>query len=308
MRDVARRALALWPLHVQSFDLAAHRENAVYRCSCDEGDFALRLHRKGYRDDGELISELAYMAAIADGGVSVPQPVKSGDGRLVEHVDGIQVSVLTWLGGAPLGQTGMPLNIADRTGTFYRFGRLIARMHDIADGWQRPSGFTRQRWDVDGLLGEAPQWGRFWDNPMLNREQHLLMVAARGKLADFMRERRLDEGLIHADLVSENVLVDGPALRVIDFDDSGFGFRAQDLATALVKHEAEADYAGLRSALLAGYRSARAFDDELLDHFLLMRHLSYVGWIVPRMETPAGVERCRAFIAKAVMLAEKFVG
>jgi Ser/Thr protein kinase RdoA (MazF antagonist) len=297
----------MWPLHRPSIELAAHRENAVFCCGCREGVFALRLHRKGYRSDGELASELDYMAALATGDVQVPQPLTSRAGRLVERVDDTQVSVLNWVGGVPLGQTGWPLQIANRMDTFHRFGALIARMHDLSDAWSPPAEFIRKRWDRDGLLGEAPQWGRFWDNPLLTEGQCNVMHLAREKLRAFMESRTFDTGLIHADLVSENILVDGETLRIIDFDDSGFGFRAQDMATALVKHQAEPDYVDLKAALLSGYRALRGFDAETLEPFLLMRHLSYLGWIVPRMETDAGLQRCRAFIERAVPMAERYI-
>jgi hypothetical protein len=62
----------------------------------------------------------------------------------------------------------------------------------------------------------------------------------------------LDYGLIHADLVRENVLVDGQELRMIDFDDGGWGFRMFDVATALFKNRHESGYDTLKTALLCG--------------------------------------------------------
>jgi len=37
-------------------------------------------------------------------------------------------------------------------------------------------------------------------------------------------ESDLEQGLIHADLLTENVMVDGTHLAFIDFDDGAFGF------------------------------------------------------------------------------------
>ena len=44
-----------------------------------------------------------------------------------------------------------------------------------------------------------------------------------------------DRGLIHADLLGENILDDGAGLRLIDFDDCGWGFRFYDLGTAMLQ-------------------------------------------------------------------------
>ena len=39
--------------------------------------------------------------------------------------------------------------------------------------------------------------------------------------------------MIHADFVAENVLVDEGRVRLIDFDDAGFGWHLFELATSL---------------------------------------------------------------------------
>ena len=70
----------------------------------EQGVFALRLHRQGYRTNTELESELQFMAMLAGHGVAVPQPVASKAGRFFEVLDGTQVSVLTWLPGKATGR------------------------------------------------------------------------------------------------------------------------------------------------------------------------------------------------------------
>ena len=304
MQALAETAIAKWSISPLKIALAAHRENAVFRVDADEGVFALRLHRQNYRTDIELQSEMQFMAVLAEHGIAVPQPIKSRTANSVEHVGQTQASVLTWLNGRPLGKTGMPLDIPDRLETFERFGQLIAKMHNVTDVWRNPSTFTRQTWDVEGLLGEAPQWGRFWNNPRLTPPQQKILLAVRNKLRSELLSQNFDTGLIHADLVSENILVDGTDLHIIDFDDSGHGFRLQDLATALVKHEAEPDFANLKQALLQGYCSLRPCDTSKIDLFLLIRHLTYVGWVVERMADVEGEARCAGYITNAVRKSE----
>jgi Ser/Thr protein kinase RdoA (MazF antagonist) len=307
MQALVSAAIATWPLKPLHLALAANRENAVFRVDAEEGVFALRLHRKDYRSDAQLRSEMQFMAALQAQGIAVPKPVLSRNANVIEHIDGTQASVLTWLDGRPLGKSSVPLDIPERLTTFGRFGQLIAKIHTTADQWKPPHGFTRQAWDVDGLLGEAPQWGRFWDNPHLDKQQQKTLREVRDRLRRTLSARHFDMGLIHADLVSENILIDGLNLQVIDFDDSGFGFRLQDLATALVKHEAEPDFAELKQALIAGYQSARLCDASSINLFLLIRHLSYVGWIVPRMSGNDGLKRCDNFIASAIQKAESYL-
>lgn len=304
--ELAQAATAFWPFETTALKLAAHRENAVYRWETTTGVFALRLHRLGYRSDDELRSEIQAMRALADAGSAVPTPVASTSGNDLVTIEHVQVTVLTWLDGVPLGETGKPLAHQNRIGIFTSFGEAIARMHNAIDHWVPPLNFQRVHWNADGLLGDAPHWGQFWNNPDVSSAEKTLVLRLRQQLRQRLDTHRWDYGYIHADLVSENVLVDGNTIRMIDFDDSGFGYRLQDIATALVKHHAEPDYAQLRAALIAGYCAHRALDVEHIDMFLLIRKLSYLGWIMPRMGDAAGKTRAARFLKEAVAAAQAY--
>ncbi|MEQ6247594.1 homoserine kinase [Sulfitobacter sp. HNIBRBA3233] len=309
MTEAVQKALALWGLEGASVHLVAARENRVYRVSTDSRTVALRLHRRDHRTDAELWSELAWMHAVSEGGLRVPTPVRATGGELLHVVDGIQIDVLSWLSGTPVGKTGTPLPEGDQPGLFRAIGRDMARLHDISDRWMPPDGFVRCRWDREGLLGQDPLWGRFWENPSLSGEDLDLFKAVRER-ADRMlgqAEDDLDFGLIHADLVRENVLVDDGLLYLIDFDDGGFGFRLFDLATTLLKNRSEPDYPALRDALICGYREVRAIDTGLLDLFVLLRSLTYVGWVIPRMSEEGSKERNERFVRDARDLARRFL-
>lgn len=301
MTDPVREALSLWGLQAAECSFVAGRENQVYRVSGAEGVFALRIKRPGYRQEDELLSELAWMQAMADAGLQVPKPLASLGGKLLERCQAGFVDVLTWLPGRPMGKSREPLVLTDRAGVFKALGAEIARLHDACDAWHPPAGFRRCHWDKDGLLGENPVWGRFWDNPTLDPATRDLFRHFRKVAQEQLTQARatLDHGLIHADLVRENVLLDEAQIGLIDFDDGGFGFRPFDLATVLVKTLSEPDYPDLKAALIRGYHSQRALDLSLLDLFLALRGLTYVGWIVPRIHEVGGAERNARFIATA---------
>jgi Ser/Thr protein kinase RdoA (MazF antagonist) len=306
-----KSVLGRWPLAVSACSLAAERENIVYRIEDDRGSrFALRFHRPGYRSMAEIRSELDWMAELARARLHVPRPITSCQGVYIEEVEGQLVSVLTWLGGSPLGSVARPLEIEDRAGTFSRFGAAIARLHAISDRWSRPASFSRPAWDVDGLTGPEPYWGRFWENPALGPAGRKLVMAARDKARSVLQSDRvrLDFGLIHADLVRENVLLEGNDVKFIDFDDCGTGFRLFDLATALIKNMQEPDYPDLKRALLDGYGSVRPMEVDLLPVFLVLRAFTYLGWIIPRMNENGAAARNERNIAVAMALAREYVG
>lgn len=302
MNPVVAEALTAWGLDGAAARLVARRENEVWRIDHDRGAFALRLHRPGYRSDAELRSELAWMAACRRGGVAAPAPVADVDGAFLRDVRSLQVDLLHWLDGAPMSAPGGPLAIHDRTGAFAVLGEEMARLHTVSDAWPPPAGFIRPEWDRRGLLGETPLWGRFWENPRLSSADAALLSgfrdAANAALAEAVGG--LDYGLIHADLVSSNVLVDGPRAVLIDFDDGGYGFRLFDIATALLKHMDEPDYLALRDALLDGYLRRRALDLDKLDLFLAIRAASYVGWNIARIAEDGAETRNARFVRKAI--------
>lgn len=305
---LAIRAAALWGIAPDQVTLAARRENIVYRAETPEGPRALRLHRPGYRSRAELLSEMEWMEALAEQGLNVPHPVPSDRGHLIEFLGDQPVSLLSWLPGAPAG-AGERLDVADRLGFARQLGRVIADMHHASDQWAKPRGFTRPHWDFDGLLGDAPLWGPFWDNPDLSEPDRQTLLAARDKarlrLAGI--ERDLDYGLIHADILTENVLVADGRLALIDFDDGGWGFRDFELATFLMRFLDAPDYPALRAALIDGYATRRRVSPGVLDFFILLRALTYPGWIIPRRDEPGGAARSLKAVQTALPLARNFL-
>lgn len=316
----ACQALSHWGVADQRPELLKYRENAVFRvCLADGRSAALRLHRAGYHGEAALRSELQWMAALGDSGLAVPRPIATADGCLLvalpedEAFAAQHADIIGWMDGQTLGESGKPLShTPEKLGAiFSALGATMAEMHNLADRWTSPEGFWRPAWDAEGLLGERPLWGRFWDCDGLSSAQTRALSALRHDL-----RRRLatmptpaqDFGLIHADLVRENVLVAENGVTVIDFDDAGYGFRLFDIATALLKNRREPAYETIEAVLISGYRSRRALPDEAfscLPLFLVLRSLTYIGWFASRPELPAARDRVLRYADETLALAEE---
>ena len=86
------------------------------------------------------------------------------------------------------------------------------------------------------MIGENAVWGNWRDYPDLYPEAEAKIerccqiIKAR---LDRYGKTDLNYGVIHADLRDTNILVDGDVIKVIDFDDFGFGWHLHDLAGAL---------------------------------------------------------------------------
>lgn len=309
MNRIVEQALERWDMAGATWTFVAGRENQVFRVEHKTGACALRIKRPGYRRMEELVSELQWLAAMEQVGLHVPRPIPSRNDNLLERVETVHVDMVGWLPGLPLGRSREPLVLADREGTFRAIGAEMAALHAACDLWQPPSGFIRCAWNADGLVGEHPVWDRFWENPTLDSQTRDLFIRFRHEAQNLLslNAARLDYGLIHADFVRENILIDGDRIGIIDFDDGGFGYRLFDLATLLLKTMTEADFPVLKEALIAGYAGRRALDTGLLELFICLRALTYVGWIMTRMTETGGADRNTRFVNHAAHLCASYL-
>jgi Ser/Thr protein kinase RdoA (MazF antagonist) len=264
---------------------------------------ALRIHRHGYHTDDELRSELQWMQALSEAGIQVPEivPTRSGDPFVSYEADGLpgalQIDLFEWIDGEQLGSVeGGVADEAEIERTFGTLGELAAKVHNQAVSWNLPEKFTRHAWDADGLAGESPHWGRFWEIEAATDEQRGLLARTRERIYEDLSAIPKSPGnysLIHADFAAENIMVDRDGIRLIDFDDAGFGWHQFELVTALVFITEEPYFKRAEAALIGGYRKHRQMTDEqlaLLRLFYLARSTTYLGWVHTRSETETARE------------------
>ncbi len=298
----AWRAVRNFPIEPRDLTPVWISENVTFRVidGRDGGAYVLRLHRPGYHDLAALNSERAWTEALARAGVGAPVGLKTQEGAWFVPVSGPvagpdggetrYAGMTGWTEGEVLSDLLQREDAAESPGRFRRLGAAMATLHNQAGAWTLPAGFTRHALDVEGLMGEAPWWGRFWESPLLSASEQSLAAATRRKIAATLvglSQDRTIFSLIHADLHPDNVLVSGDRLTVIDFDDAAFGWHAYDLAVAIFHLQPEPNFAPAQAALLAGYRSARALSpktEALIPMFLLIRGLAVIGWLTQRPE------------------------
>jgi Ser/Thr protein kinase RdoA (MazF antagonist) len=317
---LAFKAIKHWDCVVGQPTFVMHRENAVFKVQTKTGFAALRIHRPGYHSPIEIESELRWMAHLAQVGLEVPTPFATRQGKYIAEVIDDQnqsyvVDLLVWLDGQPLGKSKVPLAYSTEQLEiiFFNLGSNLARMHVASDQWKRPNGFHRHALDEEGLIGETAAWGKFWEAKCLSPDEKHLMIEAR-KLAS-MKLQKLSTngasyGLIHADLVRENILVAGKKIHFIDFDDAGLGFRMFDIAVALVKNRDEPHYEAMKTKLFEGYKSERQIlplDESSLDLFLALRDFAYLGWADARNEEPTIAPRLMQIKSETLCAARNFM-
>lgn len=292
-------------------------ENATYKVEAPDGRrWALRIHRDGYHSKTAIASELAWLMDLRDTGVVVtPRPVKGKDGEIIQVVAHPRlprprhVVLSEWETGAEPGIG------EDLSGPFEILGEVTARMHIHARQWQRPAWFQRHSWDFETSLGEAkPHWGRWRDGMGVDAAKAKLF----GRTVDLIG-RRLKAygkgperfGLAHCDLRLANLLVDGKTVKVIDFDDCGFGWYMYDAATPVSFYEHEPQVPGLIESWKKGYRRALALpkaDEDEISTFIMLRRLLLVAWIGSHSETDLAKSMGIPYSEGTVGLCEDYLG
>jgi len=323
LERLARVALARWRLDAAPLSLLKYRENAVFKVT-DPGSgerFVLRVHRAGYRSDAELRSELQWTEALIAEGIGAPATVPTANGELfvtVRHEavpQPRQCDLLRWVEGKVIGdiEAGHVASAEEVRTSHFLAGRLAALIHNQGEHWPRPPGFTRPVMDFDGLIGSRGYLGPYGACKLLAPDEVALLDRARDAIRLALENfgQTPDRyGLTHGDFLPENLLREGDTVRIIDFDDCGFGWHVMDIATSLMFLLGEPQYDDAFAGFVDGYRTARALPDEhleMLPVFLLARAMTYVGWCGSRPEEALAQEKGPVVVGATLALADEFL-
>jgi Ser/Thr protein kinase RdoA (MazF antagonist) len=294
MRQFARVALNAFGLPDARFKFLKQAGNTLFRVNeiyptfttkpelYSQGQYLLRIHQPGYQTSDAIELELMWLAAICqDANLPVPKPVPTLEGKLLAQVSipGIpeerNCSLLHWVKGRIKTKDIGPHHYKSQ-------GRLMAGLHNHAAHWYVPAGFTKRKYDWDGLfrddLGEGIPASEAWALLPPQYIKTFEMIAGKVKLV--MDELGNDPevyGLIHGDLgLDANILFWKGEARAIDFDDSGFGYYMYDLSLAFEHCQEDDALPQFREALLDGYIQVRSIPEEQFDHLDLFLAAYYV--------------------------------
>ena len=222
--------------------------NRTYLIEAGPSRWVLRVHRPGYQRRAAIESELAWMTALRDV-MAVPEPVAGRDGAMLQGTDPVMVMFDFIPGIAPPDDA--PPEI------FEELGSIAAKLHRHVQGWTPPEGFERPHWDIDAVFGACAHWGDWRAAPGVDVGTRALLEEAEAKVRAELEVFGTTPdryGLIHADMRAANLLVEGRDIRLIDFDDCGFGWFLYDFAAAVSFIETRPDLGALKAAWLRGYR------------------------------------------------------
>jgi len=252
-----------------------------------------------------------WTRALAEKGFPVPCPVASHKGEDVIQVSSdLVATMIEWVEGEPIGDAKIPIKGLGKK-IYYELGVLLADLHNLTEDLSFPDWFKRPLWDIDGLLGETPNWGRFWESSGLTAEEKYIFQLTRNKAKLVLEKYKFDGAetlLLHGDAIRENVFHGTNGLTLIDFDDCGYGFPIYDLATATIQSIEDKHYQNRCDAILNGYGKDRLLthaDFELFPTFSMLRVLATSSWIIPRAKKGSSV--INIYKQRALKEAKKFL-
>jgi len=290
-------------------------ENATFKAT-DRGtekSIILRVHRPGYHERDEILSELAWIHDLRQNNVvATPKPLQRTDGSYIGNMhaagDVRHVVAFEFMSGVEPEKGGAGL-----VSGFRELGAISARLHRHARTWQRPATFRRKTWNYETMLGATPLWGDWRDALGLDAGGLAVLERASRALERFLADFGQGPerfGLVHADLRLANLLVDGDRLGVIDFDDCGFSWFVYDFAAAVSFFEHDPIVAALQDAWVEGYRTVAPLseaDIAAIPTFVFLRRFLLTAWVASHAETPTAQALGAPFTHGTVALADAFL-
>jgi Ser/Thr protein kinase RdoA (MazF antagonist) len=311
---MAQRALRCYAIQSRSLVLLNHEHSAVFRVSTEDGaQYKLRLHRVGgahltHRTPSQLASELWWLRQLersldAPLPAVVPTPKGQEMLQLSEGADERLCILTRWLDGRFLSRSLRPPHLI-------QVGRLTARLHNRSEQLAVPEWFDRP------VVDRADHTVEAWITRVLAEGwSPQAAEIGRGVLRRVRRvQAQLGEGpgafgLIHADIHQYNYLFHRGRIRLIDFDDFGWGHYWYDPAVTLNVLSGHPRYAELRQALFAGYRELRPLrleDETLIEVFSALREVQDIALFLEDRDNPAR-ERFLDHVAPGLARLERFL-
>lgn len=293
--DIARAALAQYPINVEGVDFFRHSGSSVHRVTDLSGStYALRLHRHiseflgGDWQTPEVInSEMVWLSHLHDEtDITVQEPIRTERQTwvaMVEEDDGtpLPCTLHRWLEGAC---PAPPFSAHDACS----MARLLAKLHTVAEQWAAPAEFTRPVRDKHHVLKALSRLENLLALGVIKQNDLDNIRMAVDKILPIIAQLETGPqnwGLIHADLIPSNIIVHQGVASPIDFSEASFGCYLHDVAVSLLRLGAH------RRTFLDVYQQHRALPDnaqELTEAFLIVQ---FVEWLAFLSSVPERHER-----------------
>lgn len=276
----------------------------------------LRVSRPGYHTLSELEAEISWLNQINDyTPLIVAKPIPDKQGRTIQCIrmgtDTFFSAMFEFLEGNAPDESKEERVIHQ----FRLLGETTAYLHRHTAIWTKTSQLDRMTWDYDTIIGDNAAFGNWREAKDLhdnNFGREIIEQASQliqKRLKQYGRTQQ-NFGLIHADLRLSNLLIEQNQIKVIDFDDCGFGWHLHDLASALSFIEDKPIVPQLVNAWIRGYQDILPFTDsdlEEIDTFIMMRRIQLLAWLTSHTDSDPVKELSIGYADGTIMLAKRYL-
>lgn len=276
-QEIIEAMLAQYGLSMARVDPIESNNHCVVRVAAASGTYCLKLDTAV--TEIRLRSQLEYMEYLSDGGLPVMDVIRATSGDSIAKVSDTVGVLFGWIDGASLEKTTEPALLEES-------GALLAGMHLRAAEIQPSTGFDRPRWDQTYAPSEDGWLRDFFARSLVDDAARETIARAARRVHTTLQSLPNDTatyGLIHADFHGGNLIHDGKMVRVIDFDDSGWGHWLFDITwPAVIFAKAHGSPDGFLNPFLKGYERLRpltGMETDLFHDFMLAAGLAVVEMI-----------------------------
>lgn len=276
LEPVVQAAAQILEIDLVNSESINHDYNSTFKLTALDGQtWALRININSGKTYENLLAELHLVEAIQS--VPTPKPKRNSSGGAIAQIwhEATQSHLLcvaySWLEGVEVGDEPTEEQLV-------AMGRAMAKLHVETRGLELDGEANLPKFD--GVV-----WGQ---NELLLASESGLSEQGRSdvteaykRITDCVKALYANGApqLIHADIHPWNVIWNKGQLSVFDFDDCGWGFALQDLATSLYYLDNDEQDA----AFLKGYAEISplpSYESETMKTLLIQRRLVLANFLL----------------------------
>jgi Ser/Thr protein kinase RdoA (MazF antagonist) len=265
----------------------AQTHHPVFEVHHNDNHYTLHLYPLAADETDALHARHMIQQKVQANGLCVPEPVQTISN------DTQTAALYTYINGQNQSVDALTAEEVQR------IGHNLARLH------QMPLQVKpRPRLDVPGLFGEDGVYALNEDTmTYLKPAQQELMQKVIHRIQETTQSLDADGddfGLIHADLLLQNVLFQEDRLCLLDWEYCGYGYYLYDLTPLLWQLKTSSRYQVFKDALWQGYNTVRPLPQEhqqTLEILIGARHVASIRWVIQNRHLPAYRDRLRGIVA-----------